>query len=790
MRTLRAVATLAILLLAALPAQAADPAKLSWSPHNPAAAVTDLALAAEGPVLVAPLGAPFPQPAPSAAIPNTNPPDLFVYDVDGGVAYEGDDSRNAGNPLGRTHAAVNRTGEVVATLGQDVSTVSASPTTPFLELTYLRVPPGRWSGATPLEVSQPLGAGATGVGLAVSADGNRVVVAGNSGANYFVRGYTFASGGLTRAFDVTAAGTVVALGASGTLDTVVATIRLNESGELHPAVLLIPFDDGRAVHTFHERTLGNVTLGAVAVARDGARFAVGGPNGTLLTFENRGALTPEPVRTAVGADAVANLAISGDGRRLLASSGTALQLFEFLQATPRALWSYTASGNVTSVAANFTGGLLVAGVQSGGVVGFADVEAAPLWTVAGDARHVVLNDAGTTIAYAVVASGGQATVHALAVTRAFVFEFPGGSKTGPVGTATPQAPARFELILRNQGAAPETFVFEPSGGAAVDVTTDPASPTLRPGEVRRITVNATPDTGTPGDTTFNLTARALGTGAVENVTLTARLAPRVNVTLFYGEATELPASPGVPVSVRLGVRNDGNKDASVGIRATQSVTRGETWTLDVNPPSFNLAPATQTTVTVTLTPPLATPNGTANVVTFSLEGQDVSGTVAVTLRVNPSVSISVDAASRARFVEPGRNVTYNVTVLNNGTLPRLYELYADVTATGGKNWVADVTAEPFRLDAGANRTVQVRVYAPDDAVVSDRATIVVTGRTVPELANETPLTDNVTLFANAAPPVTPTPTQDDNGLGIPAPGLIPLTAALLMAALVLRRRRS
>ena len=95
-------------------------------------------------------------------------------------------------------------------------------------------------------------------------------------------------------------------------------------------------------------------------------------------------------------------------------------------------------------------------------------------------------------------------------------------------------------------------------------------------------------------------------------------------------------------------------------------------------------------------------------------------------------------------------------------------------------------ASPHLLQPAASTTLAVKVFAPPDATPSDRVSVFILARSIPELQNETVVQSNLTLFANAVAPKPTTTTP----AGIAIPGFEVVAVVLAMAAsIVLRPRR-
>lgn len=785
-------ALLAALLLAPLfltVASGGTPTPKPWSPYDAVTEVVDVALASEGTTAAVALAKPVETPTtpttptipttPGGTTPRVATGDLAIFDTDNGFAYNG--SGNTGVPQGRQLVAVSRDGLAIASVGLDTPTAGVPGLTPGQALAtkvyHQRIAAGqRWApdrGAT--NVSLFVVGNAT--DLLLSPDGNRIVLALNDNGQFLVRGFTVGAAGISEAFTFRQTGRVFDLGATNDLAHIAVAASLPEGNETHGALFHLGFS-GNLLGTLYERSFNGSAIVAAGATPDG-RVIGGDTRGRLLYANARNELVPYELPGAT--TNVTQLHVAAGGARLVAAAGPVLAMYN-VTSTPSLIWNATLDGAVSDVALNHTGGTVLVAANGTGIVGFGDDDATQMWRFPGVARAVAVNAAGTMAAYS-----QRGVVSVVNIPRTISFEFPGGAKTGPAKPIKPLGSTTIELDVRNSGAGLERVEFV--GPRELDLTLTPQESVVAvaPGESRRVSFIATAGRSFSGTSAFNVTARSLTSGAMDNVTVALELQTATNVTLVLNGTDDVTVLPGERHDILLGVINNGSRGVGLGLRATQQVSGGPAWNVTLEPSSFTLAPNTITTVRASVVPPADVQNGTSNAVTFTLEGANISDTVRVTFRINPTLGVEANAAGRVKFVEPGKVADYNVTVTNTGSLPRAFEAFFQATPVGGKNWAVDMDTSRFRLEPGVTRTIPVRIFAPADATPTDRVGVLIVARTIPELANETVMQSNVTLYANAVEPRPTTTTPTTNPL--PGPGVVAVLVTALLLSTALRHRR-
>lgn len=784
MRTLVLLAVSLLLPLSPL-AAAAPPTPQPWPPHN---AVSDARDVAIGGLTVAAALAPPSTPTPGQ--PSNTNADLAILDVENGFAKNGTQSGIVGQAnvvaYGRNFTAVSADGLTVVSVGLDptqlnIGSVANQP--PKVRLSFNKLSGAtRWSpGAAEANGSVVLGEGIP-IGLAVSENGARVVVATQLAGEMLVNAYTLGGSSLVQQFTYRAPGNVSAIAATPDLDTIAVAGQQPEGNDTHAALLTLPFSSGVPAQSHFDRTLNGSSFTSVGIARDGSRVVAGDARGQLHVAT--GGSMAQPLGLPGASGAVTGVLVAEDASRIAAIVGSSLVMLDGTTAPPAVLYNATHAAGVTDFTGNRTLGLVVLAVNNTGLVGYGDLGAAPLWTLPGAYTRAAVSQDGGYVATAV-----RGNLSVLRVPRAISLQHEAGGDGAPAKPVKPQGSVTFPLTVRNDGAAVERVRFEFERELDLTLVADPPVVAVAPDQTARVNVTVTTGPLFAGTRSFNVTAVSLTSGIRDDATLTLQLRDIPDVRFLYNDSTDIAMKPGESRLVVLGVSNGGASDAAVGIRATQAVTKGSPWDVSLDPASLTMAPNSVTTVRVNVKAPEGAEDGTSNALHFTLEGANVSDDVTITFRINPTLGVTVDAAGRVKFVEPGGIAYYNVTITNTGSLPRRFEAFYDATPQGGKSWAIDMETSTFLLQPGASRTIPVRIFSPQDAAANvDRVSVLVRARSFPEVANETLAEGNVTLFANAVEPK-PTTTTTPTGDTIPGPAAGVVLFAIVAVALLHRRRR-
>lgn len=791
--SLRALLLAALFLLPLLPvAEAVGPEARPWSTYNALSQVTAVALAREGTTIAAATGPaltsgstaapgglpPVPTPADSGSLT-----DLIVLDHRYGFAQNLTYHTEALPPPGRSLVAVSRDGTAVASVGIEYQQATSTQRT---RLYYARIAAdGNWS--TPgafnrsIDLGSVAGPQASGMvpdiaGLALSDDGRRVAVLYGFGDQYALRGWTFTGGSLNGAMNLSAPGTPRALAASGDLSRMVVVGQFPQGNFTYGGAHVLPFAQSTPLATWFETSANNTDARAATSSRDGTLLAIADGAGRVFVFHDAALASPAVVNATTQP---ANLTMSEDGTRLATFADRSLAVFDVTTGiTP--VWNTTSGAQaIAAVALNQTGGLvLVAGAGTGGaLVAYGEGDTTPLWQLPGDTRAVAVDSAGTRVAYA-----QRAAIGAALIPRMISIELVGGGKVSAQRIVTSPGDSSFEVTLRNDGGGIERIVFEESAPGVSIPIVQPVS--VRPGDIIRTNITIAVEAGLVGPRVFNVSARSLGSNAIDNVTLAIAPAPTLDVRLLVNE-TDVIAQLGQTTESLLTIVNNGTGDANVSIRATQTVSSGVLWNLTLSEPTLTALRGTRTSVKVLMTPPANAENGTSATVDFTLEGPGIYDTARVVYRINPSLEVEMNATGVTKFIEPGARAFYNVTVANTGSLPRQFELFYTIASSDGRNWGVDMQTQTTRLEPLERRTVPVLIVAPADAQPDERVAVVVSARSISETVNETIVMDNVTLYGIAVAPKVTSTTPVGNGV----PGFLPIAAFAAIALVALLRRR-
>lgn len=781
----RALLLAALILPLASFATAAPPAPRSWAPYEAVTEVRDLAISAGGTTIAAALAAP---PAPSASNPLAPPVlggELSILDVDAGFAFN---ATSGGSGFGRNFTALSHDGVTIASVGLDpvqgglgggLATQQSK-----IRLYGMRLTSGdSWSStSTATFFNATLDFGYP-VDLVMSADGTSVALASQQGSEMVVQGFTLGPSAFNEQFRYHVVGNVTDIAATPDLATIAVAGRAPSGNDTFAHLAVLPFSNGATPTRTHLDRTNNTSFLATAITADGSRIVAGDARGMLHVFTAGSAAAPLalPGPTAP----VTRVLMADDGARIAAVMGQSFVMLNGSTAPPSLIYNVTHAGSVTDAAGNRTLGLVVLAVNGTGVVGYGDASSARHWVLPATGSSVALDAAGTHVAYAASAT----RVSAARVPRGFTFTHTDGLEAGPIQGVRPQGSVTFQLQVNNTGGALERVRFEADRVLDLSITADPPVLVVEPDRAGR--VNVTVHTGPlfSGTRSLVVSAVSLTSGLRDETNVSIQLQDEPEVRFLVNDTGDIAMKPGESRTLILGVLNNGSSDAAIGIRATQTVTTGAPWDVQIDPASLTLAPNSVTTVRAVVKAPADGADGTSDTVRFTLEGTNVSDSVSFTFRINPTLGVLVEATGRVKFVEPGQSAYYNVTVTNTGSLPRRFEAFYEATPQGGKTWAVDMDTSPFRLEPGRERTIQVRVFAPQDATPNvDRVSVFVRARSFPEQVNETLAEGNLTLFANAVPPK-PTTTTTTPGENVPGPAVGVILLSLVGVALLHRRRR-
>lgn len=799
-------------------AEPVPPAPEGWSPYDTLARTHALAFARAGTTIAVALDTYNPATSgasctlgvcpPGTSSQQFTVPDLAIVETSYGWARNGTGNTGGAQPLGRVAVAVTPDGRTVASIGYDRSGSSSpilDPSNPGLpgspgntcpgpactwRLYVDRAPAGgNFSSASSTTMVATLADPSTANvrGLALSADGSRVVVLTDDGMSFNLTAYNVAGTQLAHAFHLSFRGAGNGLAGDATLNRVFVGGALFETATNQTRAALVSVDyasGAQAGQPYVEGANGTAVM-TLSATPDGRLVALGTNTGRLSIVDLAAGRLAGAYQAASVSEPVGMVALSPEGTHLALSAAGRLATFRLAGGAPTPAWSTATAGHVNSLSYNATGAILVASINNGtasGVYAYGEESATPFWTEPGEVFDAKINDAGTQVAYR-----QSHIVKSERLTRGFALEYPNGAHVGPVRPLRAGAATIFDMVVRAPSSVPETVALATTSNPFLVATIDPAIVTVRPGEARHVNVTLAATPQFTGTQSVNLTATGLSTFGSDAATLSVSFEGVANITFLVNQ-TEFVVTPGQPTEATLAVVNNGTSDAAVGLSYSQHVSQGAPWGLTVDQTSFRLPQGSITPIRIVVTPPLDTLNGTNDAILFNLEGPNVSDSITLHFRVNPHLGVHLVSHGGVKFISPSTSAVFNVTVTNNGSIARQFTAFADQVPTSNKYWTVEVPQAPFRLDPGASRDLAIRVIAPGDISASDHTVITLRMRSVPEVANETFVEDNVTLFASYQAP--PTPTASSTPSAIPFPALPLAIAAAALAAVVVRRRSS
>lgn len=794
-----------------------DPVESAWSPFAASSLVRAVALS-KGPAtqsIVAGLAAPTENGIPSdptnPSTPSTT--DFYAFNATTGALFADQAGGVPPTPESKTAVAVSRDGKVAVAAGPRRSAGSgenADSDEPTSVLSYFRIgaaadplPDGSPGFASPAWEKTMPGPVAR---LALSANGARVAVAANpipiapvsspvpvlneEGTPETGRVLLY-SGDQAEVFRYSTKGRVTSVDVSADGQWVVAGGRWTENNRTTGVVYLFRSPSADPVKRFFLGPENASEVRDVRITPNGQTFAATTQRGDVYVWQNEGGATGNPTTSlsTTTNSTRASIALSEDGRSLVASAGPNVRFFDVQAGRMVLRWTHIAPAAVTGVDTNATGMVTVASVEgaTGGVFAFSKRSATPIWQLTGaPAQNATVSASGDRVAFA---SGF--TVHSLAMKRnvTMLYETAPGAVTDrqPQVFTQPFRGVTIPIVVRNDGSIPQRFLLAPQATRDdVTVALNRTAVELVPGESARVGVTVTPGRLQPGAYAFNVTTRT------RESPLQANLSVRFEVTGFSEVGLNLNGAPerfvggGGSDSILLGLFNNGNSAVNVSVSVLQSLPPDDAWSVRlVGESRFPMASGATSTVRVLVDVPQGAANGTENRVSIAVETPRGTSSQEVLYRVNPFVAVNVTLTGRTKFVYPGESVQFNVSVKNTGSIAAQFEASADTRAVGGKNWPVDVDIRPFTLMPGANRTVPVRVVAPADALLGERAIVLFEARSLSVNPAIKGVAENLTLIANIAEKP-PEPEVSGGGrFRIPALSAPELALALAAVALAL-----
>ena len=214
----------------------------------------------------------------------------------------------------------------------------------------------------------------------------------------------------------------------------------------------------------------------------------------------------------------------------------------------------------------------------------------------------------------------------------------------------------------------------------------------------------------------------------------------VSISPSYQEG---PAGTSLAYTVR--VTNTGD------VPDTYELTTGDDagWSPTVSPSSIDLSPGASGNATLTVGIPETAEICTRDniwVIARSLIDDTVEDSASCTAHAIESRGVEVYISPSRDTAEPGKTLTFTVTVRNTGSVPDNYNL----TVSDDAGWGATLAQNLLTVPAGVNRTTTVSVKVPSDAVENESTeiTVAATSQAAPTVS------DSASCIATAKSPVT------------------------------------
>ncbi len=295
----------------------------------------------------------------------------------------------------------------------------------------------------------------------------------------------------------------------------------------------------------------------------------------------------------------------------------------------------------------------------------------------------------------------------------------------------PNESKTYEFYVENQGGLMDSYILEltvenPTWEGWLDrYRLDDVPPDER--RTFNMTIKA-PAQASAGDrTNVSLVARSELSNISETIQFIAWVIVEKAVTLTCPEPT-LATQEGGTVRFRLNVTNIGDVRDEYKINCTL-VPEGEGWTVVVENGSMDLNAGQSTSLTVTLTAPhtaRANDNGTVFVRVQSLTDRSVwDGKKLVCNIIERSLSATLLPGPQDLRVLPGSTTTAELVLqqrTNDGD-PQRWRVAVHFTADG---WAVSVPDDPLEVVGDVNKSIVIRVDAPERAIGGERLDVLVT----------------------------------------------------------------
>jgi uncharacterized membrane protein len=280
-------------------------------------------------------------------------------------------------------------------------------------------------------------------------------------------------------------------------------------------------------------------------------------------------------------------------------------------------------------------------------------------------------------------------------------------------TGNPGEIVTYTLTVTNCGNIPDTFDLSYAGNSW-SVALSAASLTLEEGESGEVSVWVTVEPGALAgeEDTVTVSATSQGDPLQVGVSILTTTANAVYGVEMNPEVESQSGNPGQVVTYTLTVTNQGNMADTFDLSYM-----GNTWEVALSTESLNLGVGESKAVLVWVTIAPDALAGEEDAVTVEATSQGDAGEMAIsmlTTTANAVYEVEVTPGTDSQVVDPGKLVTYTLTLTNLGNITDTFNL-----SYAGNVWEVALSAMSLNLERGESGEVLVWVRVAPDALAGE-----------------------------------------------------------------------
>jgi len=287
----------------------------------------------------------------------------------------------------------------------------------------------------------------------------------------------------------------------------------------------------------------------------------------------------------------------------------------------------------------------------------------------------------------------------------------------------------YGITVENKGNDDDTFAFEIMPGSWEDdgwtASLDYSSLTVNQDESQNLasflTVNA-PDGLADAEATIVVNVTSEDGTLVKTLNTRSKISQEFDPVINIEGGTTKPVDPGADVEFTIRIFNSGNGEDEITMTILNNDQVPGSWG-SFSDSSVTLQPYTNTTITMTVTPPsdaaYKTEGYTLQIFGTSEDGENESTTKTLKVNVNKKYDLSVTiSGASTKKADPDDTIEYTVSVKNKGNYEDtiLLTLFGD-DSSWKPEWGSIVSSVDLLADQSTDVTLSVTV--PDDAAKAD-----------------------------------------------------------------------